>query len=464
MLLLAVLLPAAQLALSPPVSGSSSSWSAVASMPGPRSGLGAATGSDGRIYAVGGFDGEVSIAKVGAYQPSSHSWSPVGPLSVPRAYLAAAAGGDGRIYAIGGELVGVASAVVEAYSPGANTWAAVPPLLTARTRLAAATGANGQIYAIGGCCDSQHHALGTVEAYTPGANGWVSLAPMPRARWGLAAALGPDGRIYAAGGCCDSTSNPLRTVEAYDPATNTWTCSVGDTSPGCSSTTLAPMQTAREGLALITGRDNRIYAIGGGNSRAHTSLKTVEVYDPATNRWTSASSMGQARFYPGATLGWDGRIYTLGGAGASPVLQSVEAYSPSAALPSATKGTVKSATPTPKLAATPTATPSGNPTVAPPVMEPTKTPIPIKAFLAARSIRPGAEEMVVVQTLSAATVMARIVYAVSGGFKTHGTTTSSGRWQHRWKVNARHPGPALVKLLVLHGQDHRYYTLHFTVI
>jgi Kelch motif len=43
---------------------------------------------------------------------------------------------------------------------------------------------------------------------------WTTVAPLPTARAGLAAALGPDGRVYAIGGSGNSSSAPT-TVEAY---------------------------------------------------------------------------------------------------------------------------------------------------------------------------------------------------------------------------------------------------------
>jgi N-acetylneuraminic acid mutarotase len=83
-----------------------------------------------------------------------------------REFVAAATGPDGRIYAIGGALGGPGvgdTNSVEAYTPGTNSWATVASMPTARAGFAAATGPDGRIYAIGG-----NHGSGvvnTVEAY-----------------------------------------------------------------------------------------------------------------------------------------------------------------------------------------------------------------------------------------------------------------------------------------------------------
>ncbi len=139
------------------------SWTTVASMPTARQNLAAATGSDGRIYAIGGNNNTGSLSTVEAYTPSSNTWATVASMSTPRSGLAAAAGADGRTYAIGGFNNGSLS-TVEAYTPSSNTWATVASMPTARQGLAAAAGGDGRIYAIGGYNGPY---LNTVEAYTP---------------------------------------------------------------------------------------------------------------------------------------------------------------------------------------------------------------------------------------------------------------------------------------------------------
>ena len=98
---------------------------------------------------------------------TTNSWSIVAPMPTARAYLAASLGLDGRIYAIGG-YDGVSNTVntVEAYNSKTNSWSTVAPMPTARYGLAASLGRDGRIYAIGGA-DSNDNLLNTVEAYTP---------------------------------------------------------------------------------------------------------------------------------------------------------------------------------------------------------------------------------------------------------------------------------------------------------
>ena len=95
---------------------------------------------------------------------STNTWTTVAPRQPPRADLAAATGPDGRLYAIGGvasveNLVGTAYA----YTPSTNTWTTVASLPAARAFLAATIGPDGRLYALGGR-DSSGNVLSTVMA------------------------------------------------------------------------------------------------------------------------------------------------------------------------------------------------------------------------------------------------------------------------------------------------------------
>src|SRR5262249_15329071 len=79
------------------------SWSPVSPLPTAHIRFGAATGSDGQIYAIGGYNDTVGTNNtVEAYNLGTKSWSAVASMPTTRASLAAAEGSDGRIYAIGG--------------------------------------------------------------------------------------------------------------------------------------------------------------------------------------------------------------------------------------------------------------------------------------------------------------------------------------------------------------------------
>lgn len=63
--------------------------------------------------------------------------------------------------------------------------------------------------------------------------------------------------------------------------------------------------------------DGKIYVIGGYLDPAvsgYPGVTTVEVYDPATDTWTTAPDMPKGRFAPRSSV-VDGKIYVIGGMG-----------------------------------------------------------------------------------------------------------------------------------------------------
>lgn len=129
----------------------------------------AATGLDGRIYAIGGSTtgGSAGIAAVEVFDPSDRDlgWVEVAPMLRPRSNPAAATGPDGRIYAIGGQNGNTSEKTVEVYDPDTNSWAYVASMSITRASHGAAIGSDGRLYAIAGLISS-NNPIKTVEALT----------------------------------------------------------------------------------------------------------------------------------------------------------------------------------------------------------------------------------------------------------------------------------------------------------
>jgi N-acetylneuraminic acid mutarotase len=151
---------------------------------------------------------------------------------------------------------------------------------------------------------------------------WLPIASLPTTRKAFAVAVGKDGRIYTIGGQTDggggwgggSPQRPLSAVvEVYDPATDHWS-------------TAGSLSQPRALMAASTGRDGRVYAMSGKNSMGLTNL--VEVYDPKSNAWTRVSDIPTRRAFFGATTGLDGRLFAVGGDNfeRSNALAAFEAY------------------------------------------------------------------------------------------------------------------------------------------
>jgi N-acetylneuraminic acid mutarotase len=172
-------------------------WTERAPMPTARGALSVAV-HDGKLYAIGGYEGRANSAAVEVYDPVRNAWTSRAPLPTPRDHLAAATAA-GKIYAVGGRLKGDYHrnlAVTEVYDPHNDRWSKAADLPTPRSGITAVE-AGGRLYVFGG-----EGADGTFphnESYDPSQNAWKSMAPMPTARHGLGSAV-VDGRIYVIGG------------------------------------------------------------------------------------------------------------------------------------------------------------------------------------------------------------------------------------------------------------------------
>ncbi|MDT3776368.1 kelch repeat-containing protein [Nitrospira sp. MA-1] len=218
-------------------------WTAKAPMPIGLHHLGIGV-VGGKLYVIGGYkQGGLSVwqpvATVYAYDPAMDTWTERAPMPTPRGALSVTAH-DGKLYAIGGYDGKANSPAVEIYDPQTNTWTVRTPLPTPRDHLAAAT-VSGKVYAIGGRVNGDYRQnLAVMEVYDPVTDRWSRAADLPAARSGITAAE-VGGRIYVFGG--EKEEGTFRENEAYDPARNVWQ-------------TMAPMTTGRHGLgsAVVDGR------------------------------------------------------------------------------------------------------------------------------------------------------------------------------------------------------------------
>jgi N-acetylneuraminic acid mutarotase len=151
---------------------------------------------------------------------------------------------------------------------------------------------------------------------------WTAKLAGPTLREYAASAV-LNGKLYVMGGqLTNSGTTPgpaTNLVEVYDPATNTWA-------------TATPMPTARMGLVAAV-MNGKIYAIGGRTDGYSTSaVGTVTEFDPATNLWvTKTATLPTARYFAAASvvdspLGT--RIFVVGGEALDARLGVVEAYEP----------------------------------------------------------------------------------------------------------------------------------------
>ncbi|HJV89482.1 MAG TPA: kelch repeat-containing protein [Holophagaceae bacterium] len=333
---------------------------------------------DGRILVVGGGEHQPASAVALLYDPYSGTWAPTGALNVARVDHTATLLKDGRVLVTGGNAndpntTPLASA--EIYDPATGVWTLVSSMSAARNSHIAIRLADGQVLVAGGVpllTDTNYAYLDSAEIYDPVYDTWTSTNAMSTPRANAMGALLPNGKVFLVGGQTRQGSMGItNTSDIFDPATLTWTAGPNmtgsraghsahllangkvlviagnGTAPSNSAVLFDP--TANNGAgafsdtanALAVGRynhrsvllaDGRVLVISGSDGvNSGKVVTSSEIYDPATNRWTSASDVAYGRAHHAAALLPDGRVLSMGGVGASSlgnIQLSAEIYDP----------------------------------------------------------------------------------------------------------------------------------------
>jgi CSLREA domain-containing protein len=128
------------------------------------------------------------------------------------------------------------------------------------------------------------------------------------------ATLLTNGKVLVVGGEGNGGfGNSLSGSEIFDPATNNWS--------DASSLTVA--RSYHSATRLVNGKV--LVAGGRGNSGA---LASAELYDPTTNLWSSAGNFVEARYYHTATLLPNGKVLIVGGTASIEYFASASLYDP----------------------------------------------------------------------------------------------------------------------------------------
>jgi N-acetylneuraminic acid mutarotase len=227
---------------------------------------------------------------------------------------------NGKVYVLGGgKAIGGQPnlPLAQEFDPATGRWRDLAPLPQGASHLDAIT-LNGKIYVAGGFGWSNHrNPLDLFLEYDPATDQWKTLARLssPRGSVGLVA-IG--GMVHAIGGT-GGDFRPVGTHEVFNPATGVWTPA-------------APLLTPRDHLGSIIAVDGKLHVFGGRwTGSPFTSVALHDVYDPATDKWTSAAplpaprSEGAAVYYHGLILYFGGDCNDPKAAGA---FDDLQAYDP----------------------------------------------------------------------------------------------------------------------------------------
>jgi N-acetylneuraminic acid mutarotase len=238
---------------------------------------------DGKVYVVGGSDGNYALADANVYDPSTGAWSTIAPL--PQTLNAASAGfiGDTLYVAGGWDNFGNPSNTLYAYDPGTNTWSQ-DASLPAGVANAGSAVVDGKLYVIGGS------STDAVYSYDPGNDSWSQQPNYPVAM-SFPACGGVDSKVVCAGGSGASDS-----TYALTPGASSWVQK-------------ANMPTDAWGAATASA-NGKLEVMGGAINGGAAVTNQAFAYDPSTDTWSAMPDSNNATYRGGAACG----IYDVGGA------------------------------------------------------------------------------------------------------------------------------------------------------
>jgi hypothetical protein len=252
------------------------------------------------------------------------------PNGGPHSGFVLVAGGQGSS--------GFALSSAELFDPAKNAFAAAPSMRDARTDHTATVLPNGEILVAGGEGPSGR-ALASAELYDPASGKFSALtAKMGTARADHTATLISgcnclsDGKVLIAGGSSAAASlgSTLRSAELFDPATGRFI-----------PTGSMKSTRARHSATLIASGPlaGNVLIAGGVSDESGGDVATAELYDPATGQFAPTGRMGSAReshsatwLSPSAVSGTlSGDVLIAGGGASSAPNDSAEVFNPQTA-------------------------------------------------------------------------------------------------------------------------------------
>jgi hypothetical protein len=286
-------------------------WSETASMTHERFFHTATLMQDSRVLVVGGEDQNGNFLRsTEYYNPATGSWTPGPELNLGRSSHSATllrdgsvlvAGGNGKCVNGNGLVCDYRSA--EILEPASGKWSFTGNMNIRRQEAIALLLPTGKVLIASGNNVNQQYGIAQSEIYDPSTGAFTLSGKMTSARAGFSANLLLNGQVLAAGGCGNQLSN-CNASELYNPATGLWTAT-------------GHLNISRDYHVSSRLPSGKVLVAGGNGTVCGLlcdTLKSAEIYDPATGVWTLTASMNAKRAIFSATLLRSGSILVEGGA------------------------------------------------------------------------------------------------------------------------------------------------------
>ncbi|XP_049318057.1 kelch-like protein 1 isoform X4 [Bactrocera dorsalis] len=169
---------------------------------------------DGKIYAIGGLEGNKVLSSVERYTPSD-GWEFVSSLTVGR-FDASAEILNGKLYVLGGRNINGALKLVECYNPDSNTWTSCADMTECRVSLHVRVH-KGHIYVLEKY--SANQSSQSVERYDPERNTWSKICCL-NAEWArIENVFSFDNKLWSFG---HPKHDDISSVSVYDEDNDRW--------------------------------------------------------------------------------------------------------------------------------------------------------------------------------------------------------------------------------------------------
>lgn len=333
-----------------------------------RSGHTQTTLANGRVLVIGGYNLAGGLASTEIFDPITGTWH-LGPASVVtrEAHRVVPLAAGGALVAGGYVPAGLVTASVELFDEATETLTPTAPMTAARRAFAMVRLKDGRVLAMGGgaagmaTCTKSPCSLESAELFDPVTKTWTLTGSMGFKRSSFFATVLADGKVLVGGGVGrpapdgpdSGAGGSLGTTEIYDPATGVFTpgpptveataasfetavtlasgkvllvraneprdggtsnCEIYDPSTSSWSLTGKMLPGTRRGYVLVVLADGRVLVAGGSDAAdPATGRKTVEVFDPSTETWTSAADLKTARMSAEGSRLLSGQVLISGG-------------------------------------------------------------------------------------------------------------------------------------------------------